>query len=481
MRRPWGAESLSDFTAAGYKIGEMHAKSDTELLREYGEHGAESAFTEIVKRHTNLVYSSALRQVNSPDTAADVAQTVFVSLAQGACSLWPRLQQDASLAGWLCRSARNVSLNLRRNEFRRRSREKLAMEQLNPIFGTNPDWDQLSPILDEIMSELPEPDYDALVMRFFKDQDLVSVGRALGVSDDAAQKRVSRALDKLRDLLSQRGITATAAALAVLLSANAVQAAPIGLAATISSAATLAGTTVAATATALKAIAMTTLQKTLIVTIIVAGIATPLVIQHRAQVKLREESQSLRQQVDQLAPLGAENERLSKLLAEARQSKPPASQPTRELLRLRGEVGRLRQQNQDLAKLVTDRQQTLAPLLPSSAWADAGSATPEAAAGTFAWAVKEGNKDRLAEVLMLKADQTNANEAVDVISKMFQPLISEIEASRLVFTENTTPDEVTLWFQNQFNDGHTLFSPLTLKHVGDQWKVKFFEADSVAE
>jgi len=64
---------------------------------------------------------------------------------------------------------------------------------------------------------------------------------------------------------------------------------------------------------------------------------------------------------------------------------------------------------------------------------------------------------------------------------MFQPLISEIEASRLVFTENTTPDEVTLWFQNHFNDGHTLFSPLTLKHVGDQWKVKFFEADSVAE
>jgi RNA polymerase sigma factor (sigma-70 family) len=461
----------------------MHAKSDTELLRDYAEHGAESAFAEIVNRHTNLVYSAALRQVNLPETAAEVAQTVFVSLAQGARSLWPRLRQDASLAGWLCRSARNVSLNLLRNEFRRRSREKLAMEQLDPVSGTDPDWDQLCPVVDEIMSELPEPDYDALVMRFFEDQDFVSVGRALGVSDDAAQKRVSRALDKMRDLLSQRGITMTAAALALLLSANAVRTAPVGLAAAISSAATLGGTTVATTATVIKALSMTTLQKTLIVAIIAAGVATPLVMQYRAQVKLREENQLLRQQMAQLAPLSAENERLSKLIAEARQSKPPPSQPSRELLRLRGELGRLRQQNQDLAKLVADRQPAPAVFQPSSAWADAGSATPEAAAGTFAWAIKSGNKDKLAEVMMLEADpaSTNAAAFVDDISKGFQPLFSAIESSRLVFTENPAPDEETLWFQSQFNDGHTLFSPLTLKRVGDQWKVKFIESDSVVE
>ena len=245
-------ESLSDFAGAGYKIGEMHAKSDTELLRDYAERGAENAFAEIVHRHTNLVYSVALRLVNLPETAAEVAQTVFVSLAQGARSLWPRLRPDASLAGWLCRSARNVSLNLQRNEFRRRAREKLAMEQLDPTSGTDPEWDRLRPVVDEIMSELPEPDYDALVLRFFREQDFVSVGRALGVSDDAAQKRVSRALDKMRDLLSQRGITMTAAALAILLTANAVQTAPVGLAATISSAATLTATTVATTATAIK-------------------------------------------------------------------------------------------------------------------------------------------------------------------------------------------------------------------------------------
>src|SRR6266571_5300217 len=110
---------------------EMQSKSDAQLLREYAEHGAEAAFAEIVSRHTNLVYSAALRQVDSPDLAAEVAQSVFIDLARGARSLFPQLTEDASLAGWLCRCARNIALNLRRDEFRRHSRERLAMEDLD--------------------------------------------------------------------------------------------------------------------------------------------------------------------------------------------------------------------------------------------------------------------------------------------------------------------------------------------------------------
>src|SRR2546421_6956363 len=254
----------------------MQAKSDAQLLRENAEHGAESAFAEIVARHTNLVYSAALRQVDSPDLAAEVAQSVFIGLARSGRSLPPKLAGNASLAGWLCRSARNISLNLRRDEFRRHSRERQAMENLDSTPDTAPDWERLRPVLDAAMAELSEPDYDALVLRFFKNQDLRSVGVGLSVSDDAAQKRVSRALDKLRDLLSQRGITTSAAALSVVLSANAVQSAPVGLAVTISAAAALAGgaaqssTAMAAT----KAIAMTTLQKTVIGAALAATVGT---------------------------------------------------------------------------------------------------------------------------------------------------------------------------------------------------------------
>src|SRR5437879_4085377 len=152
------------------------------------------AFAEIVARHTNLVYSAASRQVDSPDIAAEVAQSVFVGLARSARSLSPKLAGNASLAGWLCRSARNISLNFRRDEFRRHSRERQAMENLDSTSDTAPDWERLRPVLDEAMAKLSESDYDALVLRFFKNQDLRSVGLGLGVSDDAAQKRGSRAL-----------------------------------------------------------------------------------------------------------------------------------------------------------------------------------------------------------------------------------------------------------------------------------------------
>jgi DNA-directed RNA polymerase specialized sigma24 family protein len=86
---------------------EMPPESDAQLLRKYAECGAETAFTELVQRHANLVYSAALRQVESPDVAAEVAQRVFIGLAQGAQTLTPRLSAEATLAGWLCRSARN--------------------------------------------------------------------------------------------------------------------------------------------------------------------------------------------------------------------------------------------------------------------------------------------------------------------------------------------------------------------------------------
>src|SRR5262245_61547524 len=97
----------------------MMPRSDAQLLRDYAEHRTEAAFTELVQRHTNLVYSAAFRQVESSDVAAEITQNVFIDLARRAIDLSPRLATDASLAGWLCRSARNLSLNHRRDEFRR--------------------------------------------------------------------------------------------------------------------------------------------------------------------------------------------------------------------------------------------------------------------------------------------------------------------------------------------------------------------------
>lgn len=120
-------------------MGTMQPKPDAQLLRDHAEQRAEGAFTEIVNRHTNLVYSAALRQVGSPEVAADIAQKVFLGLARGARTLATRLPANASLAGWLCRSTRNLSLNFRHDEFRRQTRERQAIEQFLSIPNHAPD------------------------------------------------------------------------------------------------------------------------------------------------------------------------------------------------------------------------------------------------------------------------------------------------------------------------------------------------------
>jgi RNA polymerase sigma factor (sigma-70 family) len=337
-------------------MGEMQSKSDAQLLREYAESGSESAFTELVTRHTDLVYSAALRQVPSSDQACDVAQNVFSSLARGARTLAGSLNPDASLAGWLCRCTRNQALNLRRDDFRRHSRERQAMEHLHPSPETAPDWDRFRPILDEALSGLNEADYDALVLRFFKNQDLRSVGLALGVSDDTAQKRVSRALEKLRGSLAHHGITTTGAALAMAVSAHAVQAAPAGMAVTISSAAMLTGTSLAATTTATvtKAIAMTTLQKALITSTIVAAVGTEIFQMHRAS-EMREQLQTLWQQQaplnEQVRDLRRQRDDATNRLALFETEMAGIKSNVAGQLKLRGEVTRFQKDSQELAQL----------------------------------------------------------------------------------------------------------------------------------
>ncbi len=215
----------------------MKEQSDVQLLRAYAETGDEPSFHEVVTRHADLVYSAALRQVESPDLAADTTQRVFTDLARKARPLAASLKEDASLVGWLYRSTRFAALNLRRADRRRVAHEREAMEQLMTDTEPAPNWDHIRPVLDEAMADLNDEDREALLLRFFKDQDFRAVGSALGVSDDAAQKRVSRAVDRLRGLLARRGVAVGAGGLALVLSGQVVHAAPVGMAATITASA----------------------------------------------------------------------------------------------------------------------------------------------------------------------------------------------------------------------------------------------------
>jgi len=209
---------------------DMHDATDWQLLREFVERHSDAAFAAIVARHADLVYSAALRQTGEPESAREVAQAVFADLARKAATL----SADVVLSGWLYRGARFAALGYLRAERRRQTRETQAMELQGANTATDLEWRQFEPILDEAMASLDDPERDAVVLRYFEKRDLRTVGAAFGVSEDAAQKRVSRALDKLREFFLRRGFAVSLTALAAGLPAHAVQAAPAGLAGSLS-------------------------------------------------------------------------------------------------------------------------------------------------------------------------------------------------------------------------------------------------------
>jgi hypothetical protein len=96
--------------------------------------------------------------------------------------------------------------------------------------ATDKIWNQMSPLLDEALATLGETDRQAVLLRFFENKSLAEVGSHLGTGEDTARKRVNRALEKLHRYFSKRGVSPTAAILAVAISANSVQAAPVMLA-----------------------------------------------------------------------------------------------------------------------------------------------------------------------------------------------------------------------------------------------------------
>jgi len=203
---------------------------DMVLLREYAERNSEEAFAALVSRHVNLVYSVALRQVRDPHLAEEITQAVFIILARKAKSLGDK----TILSGWLCRTARYASANALTIQRRRQHREQEAFMQSTLNESENEAWLQIAPLLDTALAQLGETDHNAIVLRFFEGRNFNEVGAALGASEDAAKKRVTRALEKLRKFFTKRGVALSTAVIASAVSANSVQAAPIGLAKTIS-------------------------------------------------------------------------------------------------------------------------------------------------------------------------------------------------------------------------------------------------------
>jgi len=264
---------------------------DQQLLRDFAERRSEVAFTQLVRRYVDLVHSAAFRMTGEAHSAQDVTQAVFVTLAQNAA----RLTQHPVLSGWLHTTARNLAAKNVRATVRRQNHEQEAAA-MNELLSTAPDasWEEIAPHLDAALGELSEPDRDAVLLRYFENKSAAEIATRLGTSAEAAQKRVSRGVERLREIFAKRGVSVGAGGLVVVISTNAVQAAPGGLALAISAVAISASTISTSTAIATQPFLMTALQKTLI-TATIAAVAGTAIYQTAQNHRLREQIDTLRQ------------------------------------------------------------------------------------------------------------------------------------------------------------------------------------------
>jgi len=449
-------------------------ETDLDLLSRYTRHHAEDAFAEIVRRHLDLVYSAALRQVRSPQLAEEVAQSAFTDLARNA----HRLAPDTILTAWLYQVTRRTAIDVVRREARRQLREQMATE-MNALNATAAGWTHIEPILDEAMSALDETDRAAVLLRYFENKSLREIGQTLGTSDDAAQKRVRRAVERLREFFAKHGITVGAGGLAVAITANAVQAAPIGMALTISTAAVLAGTTIAttATATATKAIAMTTIQKTIVGATLATALGTGIYEAHQAS-RLRVENQTLRQQqaplTEQTQQLQRERDATTRQLAALRDDNERLNRNTPELLRLRAEVTRLRSLQKESATQREVSSSELPEWKPDQLM-NAGRSTPQNAAQTFFWASATTNLTEMANCVVPDASDPPSDEAIEsFIKKDINYRTTDFLKVKVLSQTNVSTDEVQLELYAQSASGVGVSRAHTLRNVEGQWKLVLF-------
>ena len=203
-------------------------RSDTELLYNYARDGSESAFAELVNRYLPLVYVACTGELGNDPLAEDAAQDVFLLLSRKA----PTLSSKVALAGWLFTAARLTAKNVRRSESRRRNQELRVIEAMRADLdhrdsSHSPETSEadLLPLVNDALAALPSQDRDAVLLRFFQEKSFRETGEQIGISEEAAKKRVARAIEKMRVYLLRRGAPVAVAALAALLAPQATRAA----------------------------------------------------------------------------------------------------------------------------------------------------------------------------------------------------------------------------------------------------------------
>lgn len=462
---------------------DVPSTDDAELLRRFTEGHREDAFAQLVHRHIDLVHAAALRILNGDAAAAaDVAQAVFIELARQADSL----TRHPALVGWLYTTTHRQASHWIRAEVRRQHREQKAHEFLTMHQPADPesDWSRLRPVLDDALMELGDSDRLVLLLRHFERHSHAEVGRRLGLGENAARMRGERALQRLASCLGRRGITSTGTALSVALGSGPTLAAPTGLAAKVTAGALAASVT---TCTNLGLLALMTTSKAKIAAV-AAGfglLGTGLLVQQQALGRLRQERDTLAGRLATGTPSAAPAQTSASTRPTTTAPDPEA---LAELLRLRGEVARLRRELGTRTVPASPLPRTHAPSLPPTLswapgdvlaqadWQDFGNATPQAAVATHLWALRHGDLTRLAEISNIgpetigKLQKLPGNAVVEALG------MNRILGARLIEARETRPDTYEIQYEASFEGdlppGMTSgFNHVQVVRSGNEWKI----------
>lgn len=473
----------------------MADANDIALLREFAGQSSEAAFAELVRRHINLVYSVAFRLTGNNGDAQDVTQAVFIALARKA----GRLSGHTIITGWLYETTRFTALRLLRTQARRRIYEREASMQTIFEQSTGAElWPQLKPHLEAAMSRLGTADRTLLALRYYENKTGAEAAALLGIREEAARKRTARALEKLQKFFLKCGVHSTASAIATAISANSIQAAPVGLAKTISAAVVKGAAAPTSTLTlakgALKLMAWTKAQ-TAIVGVIVISVAAWSVVQHQAHARLRAQNEAVQPQISQPPKLETENQNLSRQPVQAENSDAQAG-------------------NSRTPEPLTNQALTAAmPPGPSAAmaaspvrierdsWTNAGFATPQATLQSRGAAVLNGDRALFAQSLYLTDEarkiiedqlvqmasaskdpntpaliQQALNEKWGAEEAILMPMMALNQNNgfagyQILSEQPVSPDEMILQVETDMASGTAQTEALDFQRFGNDWKI----------
>ena len=240
--------------------------TDRELLRDYAEHGSESAFKSLVSRHVDLVYATAWRGLSDVQAAEEVTQNVFIQLARK--RHW--LAGTTNLAAWLHQAARLEVRRWWRGELRRQRREQTAVELGTLMKDESSLHKTLESELDEGLLSLRDTDRTALILRYIEGRSYREIGVLLEAREDTARMRVGKALERLTQFFRRRGHRVPAVATTAAVLTASAKAAPAGLAAIVACAGFAAGGS--GTATGLKLLLLKFMELTKVQTSVLCAV-----------------------------------------------------------------------------------------------------------------------------------------------------------------------------------------------------------------